>query len=118
MQFLESARELYVINIRYCENLPKKHYHYLQEPYSRALADMLTYLKMGNSIYPTNETEAQLRREYFLKAYASLQAAVSFLGIIQDMGLLTERQITYISCKMSEELKLIKGILKTDKTRF
>jgi len=117
LQFLDTAREIYIMCLRYCENMPKKHYHYLQEPFMRCLADMLTNLKIGNSIYATSDEEWQMRRKHFLLGYASLQAAISYLGIMQDMSLLTERQIIHISGKMSEENKLIKGVLEADKKK-
>ena len=117
LQFLENAKDIYVMCLRYCENMPKKHYHYLQEPFMKLIAEMFTQSKTGNSIYASNVHEQQLRIDCFLKAYSALQAAISYLGIMQDMSLLTERQLINLTSKMSEELKLIKGVLDAERKR-
>ena len=118
VQFLETARDFYVMLIKLCENLPKRHFHYIQEPLIKTSQTMLSSVKMGNSIFPRNRHEAQLRRDYFLKGYASLQACVSYIGIAQEMNLFTPSQVFRLSELASEELRLIKGALESDTRRY
>ncbi len=118
VQFLETGRVFYVTLIKVCENLPKRHFHYIQEPLTNTAQQMLSFVKMGNSIYPRNKHEAQMRRDYFLQSYASLQACVSYIGIAQEMNLLTPSQAFRLSELASDELRLIKGALESDTKRY
>ena len=118
LEFLETARAICVLCIKCCENMPKRHYNYIQAPFMHLISNSFIKVKMGNSIYPNNQHELQLRRDYFFEAYAGFQAAISYLGIIQDMSLLSNNQIQEISSKISKELSLIKGVMTKDKERF
>lgn len=70
MEFIHTARELEIYTIKKCIGFPKRYTFYLAKPISDSAVRIHTYSKMANSIYPTNQHEAQMRRDYLLRANA------------------------------------------------
>ena len=69
MDFLTIARELEVFSIRQCGKLPKHYTFYLSVPIAESARRVMESVKRGNSIYPLNGHEAQMRRDQFLMAF-------------------------------------------------
>ena len=121
-EFLITALELDAEITRFCkkdENIPKKLTFYKGQKISQLATDVFENVIMGNSIYPTNQHEAQRRRDYFLtargKAYF-LVAQLEVLIMLKDNINLDE--IEKIMPKVRTELDLIKGVLKSDSARY
>lgn len=77
IEFLYNARNLEIYSIKKCTNFPKRYTFYISQPIANASTKIYELAKCGNSIYPTNQHEVQLRKDYFLKAKAELYSLIS-----------------------------------------
>lgn len=118
MEFIHTARELEIYTIKKCIGFPKRYTFYLAKPISDSAVRIHTYSKMANSIYPTNQHEAQMRRDYLLRANAELQNLVSQIEIAHEIFSLDYNIMKYWMDIVDKEIKLIKGTLKKDKERY
>lgn len=85
MEFVHTARELQIYTIKKCVNFPKRYTFYISQPIANASTRIHEYVKMANSIYPTNQHEAQIRRDYLLRANAELQSMVSQIEVAAEI---------------------------------
>lgn len=83
MEFLATARKLEIYTIQKCVNFPKRYTFYVSQPLAAAATRIYEDVKRGNSIYPLNQHEVQIRRDYFLHANAELQSMISQLEVAQ-----------------------------------
>ena len=81
MEFLATARKLEIYTIQKCVNFPKRYTFYVSQPLAAAATRIYEDVKRGNSIYPLNQHEVQIRRDYFLHANAELQSMISQLEV-------------------------------------
>lgn len=118
MEFIHTARQLQIFSIQKCVSFPKRYTFYVGQPIANAAVRIYEYVKCANSIYPTNQHEAQLRRDYMLRANAELNSLVSQIEVAHELfGLETEK----IRCWMEivqKEIRLVKGAIKRDKERY
>ena len=85
LEFLANARQLEIYTIQKCTKFPKRYTFYLSQPLANAAARVYEATKKANSLYPTNQHEAQLRRDELLRANGELQNMVSQLEIAQEL---------------------------------
>lgn len=120
VQFIDTARELEVLTLKNCLKFPKRYTFFITTEIVRLSQSVYNNVKSANSIYPTNQIEAQMRRDYFTKANCDLQALISQLGIAKEI-ITTEMKATIWIEWMNlieEEAKLISAVKKNDKERF
>ena len=118
MQFLHTARELESRTRRKCLSAPKRFTFYgLQELWLTA-RHIYSYVKQGNSVYPTTQHEAQMRRDMFITAGCLLQDYTSQLELLTQDNVLTVEANEELSPFVDEEIKLIKAVIKADKARY
>jgi hypothetical protein len=110
VQFLDTALKLRIYTVNVCKKAPKRDTFFVTQNLSDLSIEILCGVKKANSIYPTTQYEARLRRDHFIQAYCSCQALISeievLIGVSPDM-------VKYLRDWMpliSEEMKLIKGI--------
>lgn len=70
MEFIHTARELRLYTTRKCAGFPKRYTFTVSNPLADSSRRIHQYCKMANSIYPLNAHEAQIRRDYLLRANA------------------------------------------------
>lgn len=75
-------------------------------------------MKQGNSIYPTNKHEVQLRRDCFLKARAELFDLTSKLEVAAEIASIDAHSLHEWCELVYKELALLKGVLDADKQRY
>jgi hypothetical protein len=120
VQFIDTARALEVLTLKNCLKFPKRYTFFITTEIVRLSQSVYNNVKSANSIYPTNQIEAQMRRDYFTKANCDLQALISQLGIAKEI-ITTEMKATIWIEWMNlieEEAKLISAVKKNDKERF
>ena len=118
MEFLATARKLQIYTIQKCVGFPKRYTFYVSQPLANAAVRIYEYCKRGNSIYPLNQHEVQMRRDYFLKAYAELQSMISQLEVAQELfGVEMETMKRWMEI-VDSELRLVKAVLKNDRARY
>lgn len=117
-QFLETALQIQHYTLRQCVKFPKRYTILFTQNLTTTATNACTQVKKGNSIFPTNKHEAQLRRDCFLQAYAELQALISLISTAYDMFPISENAIVEWMRLINEELRLLKALMKADKQRY
>lgn len=118
VEFLHTARELEMYSIRKCVNFPKRFTFYLSQPIANIATRIYENVKKANSIYPTNQHEAQVRRDYLLTANAELFNLVSQVEVAHEMFGLEPNVMAYWSEIIEKEVRLVKALMKKDKERY
>ncbi len=120
VQFLETARNLEIFSLKSCANFPKRYTFLITSEIAQLARSIYNNVKSANSIFPINQHEAQIRRDYFNKANCELQCLSSQLNVAKI--LFDEAIKTTIWCQwmdlIDEEAKLISVIKKTDRERY
>lgn len=118
MEFLRTARELQIFTLRKCKKFPKRYSFYVSIPLANASTRVYENVKRGNSIYPTNQHEVQMRRDCFLQANAELYSIVSQIEIAEEMFGLDREIIHQWIQLVDREITLVKGVMDADKKRY
>lgn len=118
VQFLETARQLQIFTIKQCLKIPKRYTFYLGTRISDIAARVYEYAKKGNSIYPSNPHEVQMRRDYFLQARAECESLVAQINIVIEFCDFSEASLIEWMRLIDNELITLRGILNKDKERF
>ena len=118
MEFLATARKLEIYTIQKCVNFPKRYTFYVSQPLATAATRIYEDVKRGNSIYPLNQHEVQIRRDYFLHANAELQSMISQLEVAQELFGIEMDTLKYWMDIVDTEIRLVKAVLKSDRARY
>lgn len=119
MEFLATARKLQAFTIHKCVNaVPKRYTFYIGTHLADSATAIYEWLKRGNSIYPLNPHEVQMRRDCFLRAYAELQSLVSQIELANEILQFDPNILAEWSRLISTEIKLVKAVLKADRERY
>lgn len=118
MEFIHNARSLQIYTIKTCVKLPKRYTFYLSQPIVQMTVNIHNDVKSANSIYPTNQHEVQMRRDYLLRANATLYSLVSQIEVAAEILDLESDKLKTWSKLIDAEIRLIKGVLKDDKERY
>lgn len=120
MEFLKNARDIEISFIKTMASRPKRYRFFYQKMIDIAI-DSLNHLKKGNSIYVEVREDAIMRMQEFKMALADDQALISQMEIIyylfKDEGM-SMNQIKETTEMIDKEINLIRGLLKSDRTRY
>lgn len=86
MEFIYTARQLQMYTIQRCVNFPKRYTFYVGQPIAESSTRIHQYVKCANSVYPLNQHEAQIRRDYLLKANAELNSMISQIEVAAELS--------------------------------
>ena len=118
-EFLANARALQAYTIKRCVNsIPKRYTFYIGQNIAAIATRVYELVKCGNSIYPLNQHEVQVRRDYFLRAYAELQNLVSQIELANEIIQFEDMVLPEWSRLIGNEIRLVKGVIKADRERF
>ena len=119
MEFLLNARKLQAYTIRKCVGcIPKRYTFYIGTTLAESATEIYVNVKKGNSVYPVNQHEVQMRRDYFIKAIAELQSLISQIELANELLGLDKKAVQEWSGLISKELRLIKAIMKNDREKY
>lgn len=118
MEFVHTARELQIYTIKKCISFPKRYTFYISQPISEAATHIHQLVKMANSIYPLNAHEAQMRRDYLLRANAELNSLISQIEVAHELFGLEHNVMKFWMDIVDREIRLVKGTLKKDRERY
>lgn len=118
MQFLATARALQIYTIRRCVGFPKRYTFYVSQPLAAIGTRVYEDVKRGNSIYPTNQHEVQIRRDYFMHALAELQNMISQLEVASELFGVEASIMQGWMELVDSEIRLLKAVQKSDKARY
>jgi len=97
---------------------PKRYTFYISQPLANAATRIHEYVKMANSVYPLNAHEAQIRRDYLIRANSELNSMISQIEVAQEIFGLEPNVIKYWMDIVGTEIKLVKGVMKEDRERY
>lgn len=118
-EFLATARKLQIFTIQKCVNaVPKRYTFFIATPLADCARRVYENVKRGNSINPVNAHEVQLRRDWFLQAIAELYNLVGQIEVAHELLQFDPAIMTEWSGLISKEIKLVKGIVKSDRERY
>ena len=118
MEFLHTARELEIYTIRRCVNIPKRYTFYLGQKIAEISTHIYNCVVCANSIFPQNQHEAQIRRDYLIHAVSELHALVAQIEIASEIiGLDADKMHAWMD-RVNREIRLVKGLMKKDKERY
>ena len=118
IEFLHNARELQIYSIQKCAHFPKRYTFYISQPLAAIATRIHEDVKLGNSIYPQNQHEAQMRLDYFLKARAECYNLVSQIEIAIEMFGIEPNAVAHWMELVNTEIRLLKALIKSDRARY
>ncbi|MBE5956358.1 MAG: hypothetical protein E7253_07890 [Lachnospiraceae bacterium] len=119
VDFLYTARQLAVSVIKSCVDSKKGRYTAtVSEPVAQSAWKVYEHVKRANSIYPTNQHEAQLRRDQFLLAKAELYVLDSKIGVAHEFYHFSDHDLDEMGSFIDNEMKLIEKMLDSDRKRY
>lgn len=118
LEFIYNARKLQMYTIQKCIGFPKRYTFYLSQPIVEMSTRIHEYVKMANSIFPTNAHEAQIRIDYLIEAHSELQVLVSQIEVANEVFGFEPNVMEHWMELIDTEIRLVKGVLKKDRERF
>lgn len=118
MEFIYNARQLQLYTIRKCVSFPKRYTFYVSQPLVNDSKRIHDDVKMANSIFPSNAHEAQIRRDYLLRAHAELHSMISQLEVARELIGIDGRVMSYWMNLISSEIRLVQAVIRRDRERF
>lgn len=118
MEFLVTARNLQIYTIQKCVNFPKRYTFFVSQPLANAAVRVYEDVKRANSIYPINQHEVQMRRDYLLHANAELYSIISQLEVAQELFGIEPKTLQYWADIVDYEIRLVKAVIKADRERY
>ncbi len=118
MEFIYTARQLQIYTIQKCVNFPKRYTFYVSQPIVDSATKIHQCVKCANSIYPLNQHEAQMRRDYMLQANAELYSLISQIEVAQEIFGIDSDSIKYWMEIVEKEMRLVKAVMKKDRERY
>lgn len=100
---------------------PKKYRFIVNSQLLTHAASAYSFAKMGNSIKVTDKETKALRGKYFSQAFAHMQAFASQIDVIYAVcksDFMTNNELEEISKNAYYSIRLLAGVMRTDKTRY
>lgn len=118
MEFVHTARQLQIHTIQKCVGFPKRYTFYISQPIANCATRIHEYVKCANSIYPTNQHEVQMRRDYMLRANAELNSLISQIEVANELFGIEAEKMKFWMDIVEQEIRLVKGAMKKDRERY
>lgn len=119
IEFLNNARKLEMFTIQKCvSTIPKRYTFYIGNHLADSAHAIYSNAVKGNSIYPTNKHEAQIRNDYFIKAVVEARNLVSQIELAHEMLHFDVKVMREWMKLVSDEIALLKGVIKKDQARY
>ena len=118
MEFIHTARQLQIYTLQKCVGFPKRYTFVLANPIADSATRIHQNVKMANSIYPLNQHEVQMRRDYLLRANAELYSMVSQIEVAAEIFGIEPDKLKYWMDIIEKEIRLVKAVLKKDRERY
>lgn len=125
MQFVDTAKKLEAFTLSCCMKAPKRYTFFLTSRIMQLASDVHEHAAAANNIWPTNQHEAQMRRDELTRANIALQNLDPKLQLLYDSILQNPEGYGWIHKAMQrwgdlicEEAKLIAAVKKNDRQRY
>ena len=90
----------------------------MSQPLANAATRIYEDVKRGNSIYPLNQHEVQMRRDCFIRANMELQSMISQLEVAQELFGIEMETLKFWMDIIDTEIRLVKAVMKADRERY
>lgn len=117
IEFLNNVYDLQVATYQLVIKFPKRYTFILSNPVALLSQDCHIKCKNANSIFPSNQHEFQIRRDYINAAIGDCQNLSSQIDIAYNLFPEIKGFIPVIAL-IVEQFKLLKGLKDSDKKRF
>lgn len=119
VEFINNARKLEIYTIQKCVSIiPKRYTFYLGNHLADYAHEIYSNAVKGNSVYPMNAHEVQLRKDYFIKAGVAAHNLVAQIELAHEMLNFDTKIMREWMKLVSDEIALLKGVIKRDKVRY
>ena len=125
VQFIETARQLEAHTLACCMKCPKRYSFLLTQRIMDTASEVHDHVRAANNIWPTNQHEAQLRRDELTRANNALQNLNPKLQLLYDGIMQNPEGYKWIHKAMqrwgeliAEEARLIAAVKKNDRQRY
>lgn len=120
-QFIINALELQTLLTKYCvkeKYVPKKYRLLIGVPLINKVDELVDNITFANSIFPTNDSELQIRKQYQVKAIANCFQLQNFIVKLEKtIDSVTIESLDKIIDLLCVELNLLKAWKKSDTKR-
>lgn len=120
-QFIINALELQTLLTKYCAKekyIPKKYRLLIGVPLINKIDELVDNITFANSIFPTNDSELQIRKQYQVKAIANCFQLQNFIVKLEKtIDSVTIESLDKIIDLLCVELNLLKAWKKSDTKR-
>ena len=110
MQFVDTAKKLEAFTLSCCMKAPKRYTFFLTSRIMQLASDVHEHAAAANNIWPTNQHEAQMRRDELPRANIALQNPEGYKWIGKAME--------QWGAMIAEEAKLLAAVRKKDRQRY
>lgn len=118
MEFLHNAMQIEIYTRQKCKKFPKSERFTTCAALIALAREARGLLARGNEIYPTNQHEAQLRRDCFIKAKSVYADFVQEIEICcRACGINMDILPEWMSL-IDKEITLIRGVMENDRRRY
>lgn len=120
LEFLKNARDIEEKFIKMEINKPKRYGKYLGRLVEYAM-QLLSEVKAGNSFYPETKLDVDTRQVHFKEGIALCQVLVSQVEVVHDLfgnDGISIGEVHEIAEMIDKEIRLIKGVISSDKERY
>ena len=120
LEFLKNARDIEEKFIKMEINKPKRYGRYLGRLVEYAM-QLLSEVKAGNSFYPETKLDVDTRQVHFKEGIALCQVLVSQVEVVHDLfgnDGISIGEVHEIAEMIDKEIRLIKGVISSDKERY
>ena len=115
--FLDTMSNLHRFTYQKVVHAPQRYYDYVSAEIIRCVDDAWCSLLQGNRIRAETQAEADMRLEYFEQAKTRLNDMQRPLYALWNVEQYSEREMDQWAGLIDAELKLINGLMKSEKTR-
>lgn len=138
-EFVNVANGIYIQTINFLSRLSSRYSRILMQPVSTLASEVLGHCEKGNSIFPSDDTRKELRKQHLLEARAALMALDVQLSHCYDVMMMNpegcfttssghavkspdaKRKLDHMAQELGElidyENGLLTKVLKSDKQR-
>ena len=125
VQFIETARQLDAHTFACCMKAPKRYERFLTGRIMELSSEVHDRVRAANNIWPTNQHEAQMRRDELTRANIALQNLDPKLQLLYEAARQNPEGCKWIGRAMeqwgamiAEEAKLLAAVRKKDRQRY
>ena len=121
IEFLKVLMDIEKWCVRKTNVCPKKYRFIVNTQLLSHSANAYSNAKMGNSVKVHDTTTRSLREKHIMKSYVAVQAFVSQLDVIYEVcrsDFMTDNELLEISGMAFDAMKLLNGLMKSDKERY